>query len=132
MSLSSSSAGTRWSDARRAGGYAGSAEAPVGPPTISNTDKYLAKLDCPICKRTLRSRECDVTIPRQVTSESSDADMPTRVHDNEQTDRLAVTKCGHVFCQECIRSAFKSTKSCPLCKQTLGKRFDKSVFPLFL
>ena len=48
----------------------------------------------------------------------------------DDIDQLWSTKCGHVFCKGCIYASIKSTRRCPLCKQTLRTRHD--VHRLFL
>jgi SNF2 family DNA or RNA helicase len=59
-------------------------------------------------------------------------------------DELAITKCGHKFCQECIEEALKfstSSKQCPLCasplkpdeifyKKIIGSEQTKKINPL--
>lgn len=32
------------------------------------------------------------------------------------------TKCGHVFCKQCIQSCLQLAKKCPMCKSSLGGR----------
>ena len=44
-------------------------------------------------------------------------------------DQLWSTKCGHVYCKECIYGAIAATRRCPLCKQNLRPR---DVHRLFL
>ncbi|KAJ0035855.1 hypothetical protein Pint_25455 [Pistacia integerrima] len=38
------------------------------------------------------------------------------------------TKCGHVFCQECIKKAIAAQGKCPTCRKKLGKRGIIRVF----
>ncbi|KAJ4834244.1 hypothetical protein Tsubulata_046711 [Turnera subulata] len=40
------------------------------------------------------------------------------------------TKCGHIFCKECLATSLKKLKSkCPTCRQKIGKR---SIFRVYL
>ncbi|XP_047985301.1 E3 ubiquitin-protein ligase RNF4-like [Leguminivora glycinivorella] len=43
---------------------------------------------------------------------------------------LASTKCGHVFCLSCIKTALKSKPQCPTCRTTL--RGKSNYHPIFL
>lgn len=40
-----------------------------------------------------------------------------------ESGRLVVsTKCGHVFCSQCLRDALKSSHTCPTCRKRLTPR----------
>ncbi|CAH2299660.1 E3 ubiquitin- ligase RNF4 isoform X1 [Pelobates cultripes] len=47
-----------------------------------------------------------------------------------QSKRLIVaTKCGHIFCSQCIRDALKSASSCPTCRKKLT---HKQYHPIYI
>ncbi|XP_054841364.1 E3 ubiquitin-protein ligase RNF4 [Eublepharis macularius] len=47
-----------------------------------------------------------------------------------QSGRLIVsTKCGHVFCSQCLRDALKNANSCPTCRKKLG---CKQYHPIYI
>ncbi|XP_048363185.1 E3 ubiquitin-protein ligase RNF4 [Sphaerodactylus townsendi] len=47
-----------------------------------------------------------------------------------QSGRLIVsTKCGHVFCSECLRDALRNANSCPTCRKKLG---CKQYHPIYI
>ncbi|XP_063313764.1 E3 ubiquitin-protein ligase RNF4 isoform X2 [Pelobates fuscus] len=47
-----------------------------------------------------------------------------------QSKRLIVaTKCGHIFCSQCIRDALKSANSCPTCRKKLT---HKQYHPIYI
>lgn len=47
-----------------------------------------------------------------------------------ETGRLVVsTKCGHVFCSQCLRDALKSSHTCPTCRKRLTPR---QYHPLYI
>ena len=42
-------------------------------------------------------------------------------------DNVGVTKCGHIFCYECLEIAIKNYHNCPMCKKRLK---DNEIFIL--
>ncbi|XP_030046977.1 E3 ubiquitin-protein ligase RNF4 isoform X3 [Microcaecilia unicolor] len=47
-----------------------------------------------------------------------------------QSGRLIVsTKCGHVFCSQCLRDALKNVSSCPTCRKKLNQ---KQYHPIYI
>ncbi|XP_073504722.1 E3 ubiquitin-protein ligase RNF4 [Phyllobates terribilis] len=47
-----------------------------------------------------------------------------------QSGRLIVsTKCGHIFCSQCLRDALKSVATCPACRQKLTA---KQYHPIYI
>nr|XP_060631373.1 E3 ubiquitin-protein ligase RNF4 [Anolis sagrei ordinatus] len=47
-----------------------------------------------------------------------------------QSGRLIVsTKCGHVFCSQCLRDSLKNVNSCPTCRKKLGY---KQYHPIYI
>ncbi|XP_077208418.1 E3 ubiquitin-protein ligase RNF4 [Paroedura picta] len=47
-----------------------------------------------------------------------------------QSGRLIVsTKCGHVFCSQCLRDALRNANSCPTCRKKLG---CKQYHPIYI
>ncbi|MEE6462672.1 hypothetical protein FKM82_001671 [Ascaphus truei] len=47
-----------------------------------------------------------------------------------QSGRLIVsTKCGHIFCSQCLRDALKNTTSCPTCRKKLN---HKQYHPIYI
>uniref|UniRef100_A0A8D2IQG7 E3 ubiquitin-protein ligase RNF4 n=2 Tax=Varanus komodoensis TaxID=61221 RepID=A0A8D2IQG7_VARKO len=47
-----------------------------------------------------------------------------------QSGRLIVsTKCGHVFCSQCLRDALRNANSCPTCRKKLGY---KQYHPIYI
>ncbi|XP_064424485.1 RING finger protein 4 [Latimeria chalumnae] len=47
-----------------------------------------------------------------------------------QSGRLIVsTKCGHVFCSQCLRDTLKNASSCPTCRKKLN---HKQYHPLYI
>lgn len=47
----------------------------------------------------------------------------------ENVSRPSATKCGHLFCEECITHAVRQMRMCPLCRTPLTMR---SVHPLYI
>eukprot|EP00128_Syssomonas_multiformis_P017638 Colp12_sorted_trinity150504_noHs@30846 len=43
--------------------------------------------------------------------------------------KLSATKCGHVFCSDCISDVLKSQHKCPHCRRSITRR---DVFPIYL
>lgn len=39
------------------------------------------------------------------------------------------TKCGHIFCKDCIKGAIAAQGKCPNCRQKVGKR---GIFRVYL
>ncbi|XP_001373850.2 E3 ubiquitin-protein ligase RNF4 [Monodelphis domestica] len=47
-----------------------------------------------------------------------------------QSGRLIVsTKCGHVFCSQCLRDALRNASSCPTCRKKLNQ---KQYHPIYI
>uniref|UniRef100_A0A670IHW3 E3 ubiquitin-protein ligase RNF4 n=1 Tax=Podarcis muralis TaxID=64176 RepID=A0A670IHW3_PODMU len=47
-----------------------------------------------------------------------------------QSGRLIVsTKCGHVFCSQCLRDSLRNANSCPTCRKKLGY---KQYHPIYI
>ncbi|OCT99262.1 hypothetical protein XELAEV_18005049mg [Xenopus laevis] len=47
-----------------------------------------------------------------------------------QSGRLIVsTKCGHIFCSQCLRDALKNAPSCPTCRKKLN---HKQYHPIYI
>ncbi|KAM4051476.1 E3 ubiquitin-protein ligase RNF4 [Anomaloglossus baeobatrachus] len=47
-----------------------------------------------------------------------------------QSGRLIVsTKCGHIFCSQCLRDSLKNSSSCPTCRQKLTA---KQYHPIYI
>ncbi|XP_053560180.1 E3 ubiquitin-protein ligase RNF4 [Bombina bombina] len=47
-----------------------------------------------------------------------------------QSGRLIVsTRCGHIFCSQCLRDALKNTTSCPTCRKKLT---SKQYHPIYI
>ncbi|CAI9560540.1 unnamed protein product [Staurois parvus] len=47
-----------------------------------------------------------------------------------QSGRLIVsTKCGHIFCSQCLRDALKNATSCPTCRKKLT---HKQYHPIYI
>ncbi|KAJ2952579.1 hypothetical protein O0L34_g6902 [Tuta absoluta] len=40
--------------------------------------------------------------------------------ENINKERISSTKCGHVFCTECLIRALKRKPNCPICQRTLN------------
>ncbi|XP_022211081.2 E3 ubiquitin-protein ligase RNF4-like isoform X2 [Drosophila obscura] len=38
------------------------------------------------------------------------------------------TKCGHVFCRECIQTAIRTTRKCPMCNKKLNLRQTSRIY----
>lgn len=58
--------------------------------TIESDDRKPIPLTCPICFESLSSNSKPIT-----------------------------TRCGHVFCTECLNTYFRTAKKCPTCKSTI-------------
>ncbi|XP_015695895.1 pre-mRNA-splicing factor CWC24-like isoform X2 [Oryza brachyantha] len=43
-------------------------------------------------------------------------------------DQPFTTKCGHIFCENCIKSSIKAQKKCPTCRKSLGMRGFHRVY----
>ncbi|KAI9011393.1 hypothetical protein BC832DRAFT_341578 [Gaertneriomyces semiglobifer] len=44
--------------------------------------------------------------------------------------QLSSTICGHIFCEECVKSALKVTKKCPVCRKSLSSK--NSIHRLYI
>jgi hypothetical protein len=40
----------------------------------------------------------------------------------DTTIQLAATKCGHIFCEECLTAALKHANKCPICRKPVPKK----------
>jgi late competence protein required for DNA uptake (superfamily II DNA/RNA helicase) len=38
---------------------------------------------------------------------------------NTDTEEYSKTKCGHIFCAECIKNCLQYKKMCPMCKKPI-------------
>ncbi|KAI8909211.1 hypothetical protein EDD86DRAFT_207216 [Gorgonomyces haynaldii] len=38
-----------------------------------------------------------------------------------ETTILVATKCGHVYCKECLEQSMKISKKCPTCQKPIGR-----------
>lgn len=43
-------------------------------------------------------------------------------------EQASTTTCGHVFCENCIKTAIKAQKKCPTCRKKLGPRSYHRVY----
>uniref|UniRef100_A0A0D9XA03 RING-type domain-containing protein n=1 Tax=Leersia perrieri TaxID=77586 RepID=A0A0D9XA03_9ORYZ len=45
-------------------------------------------------------------------------------------EQPSTTKCGHIFCESCIKQSIKAQKKCPTCRTSLGmKSFHRVYLP---
>lgn len=42
--------------------------------------------------------------------------------DSSMKKKLVSTKCGHIYCEDCLKLALQSLKKCPVCRKALGGR----------
>nr|XP_016935957.2 uncharacterized protein LOC108014373 [Drosophila suzukii] len=74
----------------------------VSPPKRAHRDPELSQREdaykCPVCMEGVRDRE------------------------------PVSTKCGHVFCRECIQTAISSTHKCPMCNKKLTARQYNRIY----
>ncbi|XP_069600963.1 E3 ubiquitin-protein ligase RNF4 [Ranitomeya imitator] len=74
------------------------------PPTMHTTSRSSGSVTCPICM-----------------------DGYSEI---VQSGRLIVsTKCGHIFCSQCLRDSIKSMAKCPTCRQKLTA---KQYHPIYI
>lgn len=80
-------------------------------------------------------------------TEQSEVKLPTQLNEQETADiksllskvkcsicleqltNITSTVCGHIFCEDCIVKAIKSSKKCPICRCKLTQR---NIHPIFL
>uniref|UniRef100_A0A8C5LSD8 Ring finger protein 4 n=1 Tax=Leptobrachium leishanense TaxID=445787 RepID=A0A8C5LSD8_9ANUR len=90
------------------------------------------KVSCPICLDGYSER-CTpgdpvntLTVPRCYSVHSGSAMNNLII----KSRRLIVsTKCGHIFCSQCIRDSLKSVSSCPTCRKKLT---PKQYHPIYI
>lgn len=76
--------------------------------------------------------------PRALNLDDSQQDEPSqRVKitcpiclDSSMKKKLVSTKCGHIYCQDCLKLALQSLKKCPVCRKALTGR--DPYHPIFL
>ncbi|XP_056410944.1 E3 ubiquitin-protein ligase RNF4 isoform X3 [Hyla sarda] len=74
------------------------------PPTSHNSPRTSGSVSCPICM----DGYSEIT----------------------QSGRLIVsTKCGHIFCSQCLRDALRNVTSCPTCRKKLT---PKQYHPIYI
>ncbi|XP_069833423.1 E3 ubiquitin-protein ligase RNF4 [Dendropsophus ebraccatus] len=74
------------------------------PPTSHNSTRTSGSVSCPICM----DGYSEIT----------------------QSGRLIVsTKCGHIFCSQCLRDALRNVTSCPTCRKKLT---HKQYHPIYI
>ncbi|XP_072262648.1 E3 ubiquitin-protein ligase RNF4 isoform X2 [Pyxicephalus adspersus] len=81
------------------------------------------------------SRSSDVTSPHNTRSRSTGGNVSCPIcmdgySEIVQNGRLIVsTKCGHIFCSQCLRDALKNATSCPTCRKKLT---HKQYHPIYI
>lgn len=77
-----------------------------------------------VIKSTIANKPIDDSIVSETLS------LVDETHDGqteEETMDLRVSRCGHVFCAECLSTLSYKKKNCPICSQPLGR-----FYPLYL
>jgi Ring finger domain len=41
---------------------------------------------------------------------------------DEKTQLVVTTKCGHMFCQECLTASLEHSNKCPVCRKAVPKK----------
>jgi len=47
-------------------------------------------------------------------------ECPICLGDYDKSEELSVTRCGHIFCAECLESSVAASRSCPTCRKALN------------
>lgn len=77
----------------------GNVSVPQAPPPPISPEKQAAMLKCCICLH------------------FASIDTP-----------LSATKCGHIFCKECLDASLSHSKQCPMCRKTITKNSYHRLF----
>ncbi|KAM5193562.1 E3 ubiquitin-protein ligase RNF4 [Mantella aurantiaca] len=81
------------------------------------------------------SRSSELTTSHRTRSRSSGGNVSCPIcmdgySEIVQSGRLIVsTKCGHIFCSQCLRDALKNATSCPTCRKKLT---SKQYHPIYI
>ncbi|XP_060646906.1 uncharacterized protein LOC132784984 isoform X2 [Drosophila nasuta] len=67
-------------------------------------------------------RSCNTARDNANTSVSEDLYECPVCFESWRQREPCTTRCGHVFCKECIEGAVRSTRKCPLCRKEIGIR----------
>ncbi|XP_062124785.1 uncharacterized protein LOC133837887 [Drosophila sulfurigaster albostrigata] len=67
-------------------------------------------------------RSCNTARDNANTSVSEDLYKCPVCFESVRQREPCTTRCGHVFCKECIQGAVRSTQKCPLCRKKIGIR----------
>lgn len=85
---------------------------------------------CPVCLEPFENVSCSQPARRNRFSSKlmSSYFFPLQAGKASEPRKIVSTKCGHLFCETCLKESLKLSKTCPKCRIKIGPRMFHPVF----